>query len=68
MYQTRNFEIFPVSSMEKIRGTQRPQMFENENTALMGERFCFQVAFRSIGRTLTDLRYFIEGCISVFLV
>ena len=72
MYQARNFEILPVSSMEKIQGIQRPQMFENENTALVGERFCFQVAFRSIGRTLTDLQYNIEGCdkdaVSVYLV
>lgn len=72
MYQARNFEILPVNFMEKIQGTQRPQMFENESTALIGERFCFQVAFRSIGRTLTDLQYTIKGCgkdgVSVYLV
>lgn len=72
MFQARNFEIFPINSMEKIRGNFRPQMFENENTALIDERFSFQVAFRSIGKTLTDLTYSIKGCdkdsVNVFFV
>lgn len=72
MFQARNFEIFPINSMEKIRGNFRPQMFEDENTALIDERFGFQVAFRSIGRTLTDLTYSLKGCdkdsVNVFFV
>ena len=72
MYQTQNFEIFPVSSLEKVRATIRPCLFEEENTALLGERFSFQVAYRSIGITLTDLVYDLQGvpqeCAQVFLV
>ena len=61
MYQTRDFEIFPVSAMEKVRGGCRPQLFEDEGTALTGERAAFQVAYRSVRRTLTDLSYRVEG-------
>lgn len=44
-----------------MRGGFRPQLFEEENTALVGERFAFQIAYRSIGRTLIDLTYCLEG-------
>ena len=72
MYQKHDFEILTISALEKVRGDIRPQLFEDENTALAGERFCFQVAYRSIGETRTDLTYSIsglpEGCARVDLV
>ena len=61
MYQRHDFEIFPISGLEKVRGGSRPQLFEEENTALVGERFSFQIAYRSISRTLIDLAYCLEG-------
>ena len=60
MYQTRDFEIFPICALEKVRGL-RPQLYEDENTVLSGERASFQVAYRSVGKTLTDLFYTVEG-------
>ncbi len=72
MYQRHDFEIFPVSALEKVRGGVRPMLYEAEGSVLSGERASFQVAYRSIGRTLTDLRYTLtgvpEGCAEVLLV
>lgn len=72
MYQKHDFEIFTLSALEKVRGEVRPQLFERENTALTGEKFCFQVAYRSIGQTRTDLSYSVtgipDGCVRVDLV
>ena len=70
MYQTRDFEIFPICALEKVRGL-RPQLYEDENTVLSGERASFQVAYRSVGKTLTDLFYtidpfFITDCMGKF--
>lgn len=62
MFQCSSFEILPISALEKVRAQVRPTLFEEENTALCGERFCFQVAYRSIGKTLYDLHYETEGC------
>ena len=61
MYQKHNFEIFPVSALEKVRGQIRPQLFEAENTALQGERVGFQIAYRSVGLTRSDLQYSLRG-------
>lgn len=61
MYQTRDFEILPVSALEKVRGGIRPQLFEDEGSVLSGERAAFQVAYRSVTKTLTDLSYSVEG-------
>ena len=43
-----DFEILPVSSLEKVYGKKRPQLFESENTMFKNERFSFQVAYRSV--------------------
>lgn len=59
--QKYDFEMFPVSALEKVRGNIRPQLFEDENTALTGERFSFQIAYRSIGVQRSDLSYRLEG-------
>lgn len=59
--QKYDFEMFPVSALEKARGNIRPQLFEDENTALTGERFSFQIAYRSIGVQRSDLSYRLEG-------
>ncbi len=59
--QKYDFEMFPVSALEKVRGNVRPQLFEAENTAFVGERFAFQVAYRSIGVLRSDLAYRLEG-------
>lgn len=61
MYQKRDFEILPVSALEKVRGHLRPQLFEKENSALVGERFGFQVAFRAIGYGMFDISYELKG-------
>jgi len=61
MYQKHDFEILPISALEKVRGHLRPQLFEKENSALLGERFAFQVAYRCIGYGAFDLSYTIEG-------
>lgn len=61
MYQRRDFEIFTVSALEKVRGKVRPQLYERESTALLGERFAFQVAYRSVGATRTDITYALRG-------
>ncbi|MDY3724195.1 MAG: DUF4091 domain-containing protein [Candidatus Borkfalkiaceae bacterium] len=60
MYQTRDFEILPICALEKVRG-ERPQLYEDENTVLSGERAAFQVAYRSIGKTLVDVSYTVDG-------
>ena len=48
MYQKHDFEILPISALEKVRGHIRPQLFEKENSALFKERFGFQVAYLHI--------------------
>lgn len=61
MYQKRDFEILPISALEKVRGHVRPQLFENENSALFGERCGFQVAFRCVGYGTFDISYQLDG-------
>ena len=61
MYQKRDFEILPISALEKVRGHLRPQLFEKENSALVKERFAFQVAYRCIGYGTIDIHYEITG-------
>ena len=61
IYQRHDFEILPISSLEKVLGQQRPCLFESENSALAGERVGFQIAYRSVGTTRTDLRYSLKG-------
>lgn len=61
MYQKRGFEILPISALEKVRGDCRPQLYEDKNSALFGERFGFQVAFRCIGYGMFDIAYTLEG-------
>ncbi len=56
-----DFEVCPVSALEKVRSRVRPQLFENENTALEGERVCFQVAYRSIGWARSGITFSLEG-------
>ena len=72
MYQRRDFEILPISAMEKVRGDTRPILFEKENSVLFGERFGFQVAYRSVGYGFADISYEIEGIskenVEVYLV
>lgn len=72
LQQKYDFEMFPVSALEKVRGNVRPQLFEDENMALTGERFSFQIAYRSIGVQRSDLGYRLEGVpkenVQVFLV
>ena len=55
------FELYPVSSLEKIRATQRPVLFEEEKRIFENERLAFQVAAASIGRDLRDCRVEVEG-------
>lgn len=61
MYQTRDFEIFPVSALEKVFGGRRPQLFENEGSAFQNERASFQIAYRSVNATRRDVVYAIDG-------
>ncbi|MBQ3572380.1 MAG: DUF4091 domain-containing protein [Clostridia bacterium] len=61
MYQKQDFEILPISAMEKVRGHLRPQLFERENSALLQERFGFQVAYRCIGYGTFGISYEITG-------
>ena len=72
MYQKRDFEILPISALEKVRGHVRPQLFERENSALFGESVGFQVAFRCVGYGAFDLSYEIKGIskenVEIFLV
>ena len=72
MYQKRDFEILPISALEKVRGHVRPQLFENKNSALLNERFAFQVAYRCVGWGMFDINYEIKGVdeknVDVYLV
>ncbi len=42
------FECIPVSSLEKVRASVRPVLYENEGKALLNERYSFQIAYRTI--------------------
>lgn len=42
-----DFEIYTVSSLQKVMPGERPELFENENTCFRNETFSFQVAFRN---------------------
>lgn len=45
----QEFELFPVSSLEKIFSGVRPSLYENENSCFRNEVFSFQVAYRMNG-------------------
>ena len=72
MYQKHDFEILPISALEKVRGHIRPQLFEKENSALFKERFGFQVAYRCIGYGTFGISYELTGineeCAKVYSV
>mgnify|MGYP001862959140 FL=1 len=55
------FEIYPVSALEKVRPDLRPLLYEEEKSVFGNERASFQIAMRSIGGELRDCRLEAEG-------
>ncbi len=43
-----NFEALPVSALQKVLPATRPTLYEDCGWAFLGERYSFQVAYRSI--------------------